>query len=74
MPELHLYVSEERAARARERAQQMGMSLSRFLADVIRREVGVGWPERFFDEVVGGWKGQPLERPPQGDLEHRDTL
>jgi hypothetical protein len=32
------------------------------------------WPKRFFEEVVGGWQGDPLERPEQGHAEHRDRL
>ena len=29
------------------------------------------WPEGFFEEVVGGWKGEPIERPEQAPLELR---
>jgi hypothetical protein len=32
------------------------MSVSRYLAELIRREVGAGWVEGFFEEVIGGWK------------------
>lgn len=32
------------------------------------------WPEGFFEEVVGGWKGEPLDRPEQGHAERRDRL
>jgi hypothetical protein len=32
------------------------MSVSRYLAELIRREVGAGWAEGFFEEVIGGWK------------------
>jgi len=32
------------------------------------------WPERFFEEVVGGWKGEPLERPDQGRLEPIEAI
>jgi hypothetical protein len=31
------------------------------------------WPEGFFEEVVGGWKGEPLERPDQGWFEATRT-
>lgn len=30
------------------------------------------WQPGFFDEVVGGWAGAPLERAPQGEPERRD--
>ncbi len=26
----------------------------------------LGWPAGFFEEVIGGWVGEPLERPDQG--------
>ena len=74
MPQLHLYVPREVADRAQHAAEARGMSLSRYLAEVVRREVGEGWPPGFFDEVVGGWVGESLERPPQGDFEAREAL
>ena len=37
-------------------------------------EVAGEWPEGFFEEVVGGWKGEPLDRPEQGQAERRDRL
>lgn len=29
------------------------------------------WPAGFFEEIIGGWQGQPLERPAQGEYEQR---
>ena len=74
MPQLHFYVPESLAARVRQRAKGAGLSASRYLAELVKREVGTEWPEGFFDEVVGGWQGEPLERSPQGQLEARETL
>ena len=74
MPQLHFYVPESLAAKVRQRAKAAGLSASRYLTEVVKREVGTGWPQGFFEEVVGGWQGEPLERPPQGQLEARDTL
>jgi len=28
----------------------------------------------FFEEVIGGWAGEPLERAEQGEFETRETL
>jgi len=41
-----------------------------------RRELDVvnEWPKGFFEKVVGGWQGDPLERPEQGPAERRDRL
>jgi hypothetical protein len=33
-----------------------------------------GWMPGFFEEVIGGWVGEPLERPEQGEYETRETL
>ena len=32
------------------------------------------WMPGFFEEVIGGWAGEPLERPEQGEFETRETL
>ncbi len=74
MPQLHFYVPDEIASTLRERARARSMPLSRLLAEIVGREVSAGWPANFFEDVVGGWQGDPLERPDQGDLEERDPL
>ena len=33
-----------------------------------------GWIPGFFQNVVGGWQGEPLVREPQGTYEARDEL
>ncbi|MBO0350024.1 hypothetical protein J0895_13060 [Phormidium pseudopriestleyi FRX01] len=33
-----------------------------------------GWQPGFFEEVVGGWVGEPLVRENQGDYEVRENL
>ncbi|BAZ48849.1 hypothetical protein NIES4103_14600 [Nostoc sp. NIES-4103] len=35
---------------------------------------GKGWMPGFFEEVIGGWVGEPLERPEQGEYETREAL
>jgi len=74
MPQLHLYVSDELAAEVETRAKKRGLSVSRYLAEIVRRDVVTEWPQDFFDTVVGGWVGEPLERPHQGQLEAREDL
>jgi hypothetical protein len=73
MPQLHTYVPRLLAARVAARAKARGVPVSRYLAELIRRDVDIGWPEGFFDRVAGGWKGEPLRRPAQGRLEERET-
>jgi len=74
VPQLHLYVPRELAAEIGRQARARGVSVSRYLADLVRREVGGGWPRGYFDEVPGGWVGEPLERPDQGAYELREEL
>lgn len=33
-----------------------------------------GWQPNFFEEVIGGWEGEPLKRAPQPDYEQREEL
>jgi hypothetical protein len=74
MPQLHLYVPEELALEIARRAEALGMSISRFLAEVVRRDIGSAWPEGHFEDVVGGWRGEPLERAAPLDYEKRTSL
>lgn len=32
------------------------------------------WMPGFFEEVIGGWVGEPLQRPEQGEFETREPL
>ncbi len=34
----------------------------------------LGWPAGLFETIAGGWQGEPLARPPQGDYEGRTDL
>ncbi|MBI3480630.1 MAG: hypothetical protein HY016_09805 [Nitrosomonadales bacterium] len=72
MAQLHCYVPEEIAQQAQRRATQSGLSLSRYLADLVKRDAGASavWPEGYFD-IFGKWEGAPLERPAFAPLEER---
>ena len=74
MPQLHLYLPEAAAKQVRQRARARRISVSRFLAELVSREIATGWPDGYFDRVVGGWQGKRLVRPPQPALEERETL
>jgi len=71
MPRLHLSVSDEIADTLKARAKTAGKSLSSYLADLVVQEVAGEWPDGFFENVVGGWKGEPLHRPKQDPVERR---
>lgn len=74
MPQFHFYVPDKVADRVRQEANAAGLSVSQYLAEVVKREFNPHWPEKFFEEVVGGWQGEPLQRAEQGSQENRDEL
>ena len=74
MPQLHLYVSNNLAQKIQQEAEAADMSVSGYLASLVKREVVTDWPESYFEEVVGGWMGDPLQRPPQGEFELRENV
>ena len=75
MPQLHLYVPDEVAEKLRRRAEQAGLSVSRYLADLAQRDAGGDdWPKGYFDEVFGKPGEEPLERPPEGEWKGRPEL
>lgn len=74
MPQLHVYVPETVARLLRARARALGLTVSRYLATVVRRDLGDGWPLGYFDQVVGRWQGKALRRAPQGSYERREPL
>jgi hypothetical protein len=71
MRQLHLHVPDEVAETMQARAEVAGKTLSSYVADLVVNEVAGEWPEGFFEEVVGGWKGEAIERPMQRYVERR---
>jgi hypothetical protein len=49
------------------------MSVSKYLAMVVSREITDDWPDGYWDRVIGAWHGE-LERPVQGEYELREEL
>ena len=74
MPQLHVYVPDNIAEKAHRLAREQGVSVSKFLARLLERELGPGWPDGYFEDVIGSWHGDPLERELQGEIEVRDSL
>jgi hypothetical protein len=72
--QLHFYVPDELGADIRRSAEAKGMSVSAYVAWLVARELRGGWPDGYFESVVGGWVGEPLERPSQGQPEERERL
>lgn len=41
---------------------------------VVQRKEKRGWPPGYFERTAGSLADDPIERPPQGEFEERDTL
>lgn len=63
MPQLHFSLDPETATRLRQRAEQAGVPLSRYLADLARREVSETWSPGWLAAVVGSCAESPLAVP-----------
>ncbi|WGZ94411.1 MAG: hypothetical protein QJT81_00020 [Candidatus Thiothrix putei] len=73
MPQLHCYVPDEMALQLQRKAEQARLSVSKYLAQLIQRDVEAQWPQGYF-ELFGSWEGEPLQRPEQGTYEVREVL
>jgi hypothetical protein len=75
VPQLHLYVPEDVAEKLRRRAEQAGMSVSRYLAELAQRDAGgEEWPEGYFETVFGQVDHERLERPPLDPWRERPDI
>ncbi len=75
MTQLFCYVPDDVARQAQSRADQAGLSLSRYLAELVKRDTTLptGWPEGYFD-LFAAIEGAEIERGPQGEFEERLPL
>jgi hypothetical protein len=74
MPQIQLDLPEDVVEEVRRQAETRGVSVNYIVAEMVRGGRATGWPADFFDEVVGGWKGEPLVRAEQHLPEVRDKL
>ena len=74
MAQLHCYVPDDLAEKIQQKAQQSHLSVSKYLAELVKRDTASSWPEAYFEHVIGGWHGEALKREPEGDFEHRAAL
>lgn len=73
MPKLTCYLPDELAKRLQQKARAASLPVSRYLSRLIRKDLESRWPHGYFD-LFGGWQGEPLRRPEQGELESRAGL
>ena len=74
MPQLHLYVPEKVAAEVARKAKAKGVSVSRYLSELVQQRIATAWPDRYLEQVVGSCQGRRLSRGRQGQLESRASL
>jgi hypothetical protein len=70
--QLHFYVPDAIEAQIRLKAKQANLPLSKFLAELVKRETLAQnqWPEGYF-ELFDLWQGEPQDRPAELALETR---
>ncbi len=64
MAQLHFYILDAVADKIKLKADHAHLSVSKHLAELVKREVANQWPEDYF-EKLGKWKCEPLQRPSQ---------
>ena len=55
------------------KARAARLPVSKYLALLVKKDLENQWPDAYF-ELFGGWEGEPLERPDQGEFEERKGL
>ena len=70
MAQLHFYIPDATAEKIKSKAEKSHMTVSKYLAELAKRELDDEWPENYFD-IFGQWQGETLQRSQQPDLESR---
>lgn len=73
MAQLHFYIPDALAEKIKAKADHAHLSVSKYLAEIVKREVVNQWPEGYF-ENFGRWQGETLERPARQVMEQRETF
>ena len=75
MSQLHFYVPDEVETQIRIKAKQANLPLSKYLAEIVKRETGAQnqWPAGYFD-LFDAWAGEPQAKPSELELEVRASL
>ena len=74
MAQIHCYIPDDLASQLAKKAERKHLSMSKYLASLVKKDISSGWPEGYFEQVFGGWEGEPLQRPEQGDYEQRERF
>jgi hypothetical protein len=74
MAQLHCYLPDDEAHSLKLRAERAGMSVSRYLAELARKDLVSEWPKGYFRRLFGESEPAPIERGNQGKLETRADI
>lgn len=74
MPQIHFYVPDDVAQQIKARAAQEKLPISRYVANLVKRDVSRGWPEDYFERISGAAEGSTLKHEPSGPPEERLPL
>ena len=74
MAQLHFYVPDALAEQIKARAAQANMPISRYVAELVKRDVGVGWPKDYFKRLSSGRSAASMVHEPSGPPEERQVL
>jgi len=58
MAHLHFYIPDSVADKIKAKAEHAHLSVSKYLVELVKREVGYQWPDDYF-EVFGKWESEP---------------
>jgi len=72
--QLHFYVPDDIAKKIQNKAEQAHLPVSRYLAELVKRETGQAWPDDYFEQIFETGDPEPLQGASQGKLETRETL
>jgi len=74
MAQIHCYIPDDVAAQLSKKAEKNHLSVSKYLAKLVKKDITSIWPDGYFEQVFGQWEGERLQRPEQGDYEKREAL
>lgn len=74
MPQLHFYVPDDVAEQIRRRASQAHQTVSRYVAELVKRDASPGWPEGYFEGLSSKEPDPSFKHEPSGLPEERLPL
>ncbi len=74
MPQLYFYVPDNVARRIKTRAAQSHLSVSRYLAELVKGIVDQDWPKGYFERIATADPDAILRHEPAGQVDERLTL